>query len=159
MLKVTVIGIAVCSIIIGLGVWGYTAFQHKKNAMYNATLKGLQTGKVYGKHVRDRDCTYALKVQYSQCSDTNCEVGAHGFIAGCMGEAKVTEYCQQAPSPDNTTASLNWVDNECKSLGLENTRCENYMHKALDMCYEHNSGRERDNYQKLKDGFKKGFLK
>lgn len=135
----------------------YSLYHAKKEAMLQATLAGLDLGARYGKIMPQSACLAGLKMQYAACDNNACVLGAHGFIVGCMGEAEKDGFCQSVPSPKDSKLALSWASKTCGQLQMQNTKCEEFIHKALAQCYEQNTGRKRGASELIQDGFNRGY--
>jgi hypothetical protein len=155
----TKIVIALVALVLTAGAaGGYYLFKKKQQEIYSAALKGLILGQSYGKMVARSDCVPALPMQYSSCRDTVCTVSAHGFIAGCLDAARDDNFCKTVPSMEDTTSSIDWAAKTCGDLKLGDTKCDQYIHKVLLVCYEKNTGKRLDSTDAFKSGFKRGFV-
>jgi hypothetical protein len=141
---------------IGFGIYSY---KQKEQALVDATMKGLDLGERYGQLVKQGACLPGLRLQHAQCSDHACELSAHGFISGCMRTAARDQFCLGVPSPKESKAALGWSDATCAQLQMAGTRCENFIHKVLAVCYEQNTGKKRGASELIQDGFNRGYEK
>lgn len=142
----------------GIGL-GFYLFKAKEQELLSATMQGLDIGEAYGRVMAQKDCVAGLRMQHGQCDDNVCALSAHGFIAGCMRSAEKDSFCAGVPAPSDSQAAIGWAGRTCLELKMANTKCEDYIHKVLAVCYEQNTGKKRDTSEIIRDGFNKGYQK
>lgn len=142
----------------GIGT-GYFLYNKKEQALLAATMQGLDLGERYGQLVKQGACMQGLQLQHAQCADSACELSAHGFISGCLRTAERDNFCPGVPSPKDSKAALGWADQSCGELQMAGTRCDNFIHKVLAVCYQQNTGKKRGASELIQDGFNRGYEK
>lgn len=149
--------IVIALVLIGAVGLGYLLFKKKEHELFKATTQGMDLGRGYGATVKQRECMSGLKPRHAECTDTACELSAHGFISECLGTAENDNFCQSVPSVKDSAAARAWADKTCGELQMANTKCESYIHKVLSVCYEQNTGKKRGAGELIQDGFNKGY--
>jgi len=150
--------IVALALIGGVGI-GYYHYQKTEQELLSAALHGLRLGERYGQSIKQGECLPGLKLDHARCVDNACELSAHGFISECLRTAERDQFCPGVPSPRDSKAALGWADKTCGELQLAGTRCNNYIHKALAVCYEQNTGKKRGASELIQDGFNRGYEK
>ncbi len=149
--------IVMISVLIGVIALGYFLYTKKQEELLKATLTGMDLGERYGLIVTQGQCLPGLKMKHGQCDNMACELSAHGFISECLRKAEKDNFCHAVPSPQNTSAALAWADKACSDLQMRETKCESFIHKALSVCEELKTGKERSAGDAFEDGFNRGY--
>jgi hypothetical protein len=133
--------------------------KQKYDSALQATSEGLRLGQAYGAMISQSNCTLGLRLKYTECTTTDCELSANGYIAGCMEKATRDNFCDSVPAAKNTDLALNWASNTCSTLKLGNDRCPKYIHKFVNVCTEQSQGRPLSTQELMENGFNKGLNK
>lgn len=156
MKKIVVISITMFVVALLLAGGIYLGKQ-KYESMLKATSQGLSLGKAYGKMISQSNCMLGLKMKYSSCGTTECELSANGYIAGCLGAAEKDAFCSTVPNIQDTDKALSWVAKTCFEYRLGAEKCLKYMHTFVNVCTEQVEGRALSNKEIFESGFKKGY--
>lgn len=156
MKKKLVISMVVIAGLIAVG--GFLA-KSKYDAMLTATSQGLNLGNAYGKMVSQSNCMLGLKMKYAECTTTECELSANGYIAGCMETAEKDDFCSTVPRIQNVDQTLSWASKTCAENGLDADRCPKYIHKYVSICTEQAEGRKISQKELFETSYEKGLKK
>lgn len=151
--------LVIALVLIGVVGIGYFLFKKKEQELLNATMKGMDLGARFGQIVPQGQCLSGLKMAYSSCKDTACELSAHGFISKCLETAEKDNFCPSLPSPKDSSAALAWAGKTCSELQRSGTKCGDYIHKVLSVCHEQTTGKKRTTEEMMQDGFNRGYEK
>lgn len=147
------IAFVVVALILAGAYWA----KQKYDSALQATSEGLRLGQAYGAMISQSNCTLGLRLKYAECTTTECELSANGYIAGCMEKAERDNFCESVPAAKNTDQALAWASSACATLKLGNDRCPKYMHKFVNVCTEQSQGRPMSTPELMENGFKKGL--
>lgn len=154
MKKVAGISIAVLVVLLAVGIY---AGKQKYDSMLTAASQGLALGKAYGKMISQSSCVLGLKMKYTACGTTECELSANAYIAGCMENAAKDEFCRSVPNIRDTNKALSWAAKTCSKYNPEADKCLKYIHKFVSVCTEQTEGRTLSNKEIFDSGFEKGL--
>lgn len=90
----TVAAIALVATLAAGAYWG----KQKYDSVLQATSQGLGLGRAYGEMITQSNCMLGLQLKYAQCTTTECELSANGYIAGCMEKATRDNFCDSVPN-------------------------------------------------------------
>ena len=147
-------------IIVILIISGVGYFSKKKyDSLLKSTSEGIALGKVYGQTISQSNCMFGLKMKYSSCSTTECELSANGYISACMENAEIDDFCNNVPSIKNTDKASAWADETCSKNLMDSKKCTKFIHKFVKVCTEQNESRAISKAELFKTGFEKGVKK
>lgn len=134
------------------------------DGMLAATSMGLHHGESFGKLVPQSQCLDGVRLQFTACRSTLCELQARGFISGCMASAERDEFCSAVPLLGDSGATSAWIAQTCAMSGASAaSRCSKYSRAFITACTEQKTGVPVTSGETFgaafEEGFKRGFDK
>ena len=155
--KKNVMVVSLITIVIITVTAGYFS-KNRYDSLLKSTSEGLVLGKIYGKSISQNNCMMGIRMKYSSCNETACELSANGYIYGCMNAAKKDEFCNGVPGIAETKRTLNWAQKTCSEINAKGSKCIKYIQKFVILCTEQNENRKVSTAEAFKEGLKKGYI-